>query len=426
MSGSYKVIVHNKPEIQNVVTDCSKFSGIPILIITLSGGDTMSYKLTGVGGTFNGNVFTSDQLIEGNLYTIEVEDSYQCGVSQWTGTLSCNCDPNFTAQIKEDIGLDCFDSVNGKISVQTSGGLMPLSYLWSNGEKSLSIQNLGPGDYSVTITDSNGCTLEEIYTLKAPPVIQKEQIIIPESCKGLNDGVFELTQLSGGTGNLSSTFNGQVLTAPPFIYNNLAPGNYTVSVTDSKLCKLDFSILIPVGENFNLTLGQDINAKEGDKVQITLAGNLSTLDIITWKSDLNIDCDNCTQFEFEPTSNGYISFLATSKSGCEASDTIFINVKGKSIADRIFIPNSFSPNGDGVNDYFKPYFGDIAIRKSNMNIFNRWGSNIYFEEFTDDAKGWNGRFGGKPLNPDVFVYVMVIEDANGEIYKIKGDVTIYK
>lgn len=74
---------------------------------------------------------------------------------------------------------------------------MPLSYLWSNGEKSLSIQNLGPGDYSVTITDSNGCTLEEIYTLKAPPVIQKEQIIIPESCKGLNNGVFELTQLSG-------------------------------------------------------------------------------------------------------------------------------------------------------------------------------------------------------------------------------------
>ena len=426
VSGSFKVIVHEKPEIASVVTDCSKFQGIPILIVTLKDGDTLSYKISGINGSFNGNIFTSDQLVDGNAYSIDVSDKYQCGVSQWSGTVSCNCDPTFAAQIIETKALDCAYSNNGAIKAQVTGGVLPISYLWNNGSKSTDLQGLVPGNFSVTITDGNGCTVSDELDLIAPPAIQMDQVISPVSCNGLSDGEIEITQVSGGTGKLECTLNGQTINGPPFISSNLASGNYSGSIVDSKLCKLDFSVFVPEGENFVVSLGQDIIAKEGDNIQINLLGDLSNLDLVSWQGDYDIDCQNCTQLDLVPTKSGFISFSAVSKNGCTASDTLFVKFKLKSLADKIFIPNSFSPNGDGVNDYFKPYFGDIGIRKSTMNIYNRWGSLIFSEEFVDDTKGWNGRFGSKILNPDVFVYLITVEDVNGEIYSFKGDVQIYR
>jgi gliding motility-associated-like protein len=95
-----------------------------------------------------------------------------------------------------------------------------------------------------------------------------------------------------------------------------------------------------------------------------------------------------------------------------------------------FVPNIFSPNGDGANDFLQiyPSFDVAQIRK--FDIFDRWGNRVFSaRNFNPDAAAnyaWNGSFGGRLLSPDVFVYYLEIETKNKEILIQKGDITLIK
>ncbi|MFT7452970.1 MAG: gliding motility-associated-like protein, partial [Patescibacteria group bacterium] len=117
--------------------------------------------------------------------------------------------------------------------------------------------------------------------------------------------------------------------------------------------------------------------------------------------------------------------------GCSITRDILVDVN----KDRpVYIPNAFSPNGDGFNDIFKMYPGDFdrSIEKVNyFRIFNRWGEIVHEAEFfnLDDSEAewaWDGTFKGKGLNPGVFVYITEIEFVDGFKTLYKGDVTIKK
>jgi gliding motility-associated-like protein len=92
----------------------------------------------------------------------------------------------------------------------------------------------------------------------------------------------------------------------------------------------------------------------------------------------------------------------------------------------VFVPNAFSPNGDGVNDVFYPR-GTGIFRVRNLRIFNRWGE-VVFErsgfQANDPTSGWDGRSRGTRLNPDTYVYVMEIIADNSTSQVFKGDVTM--
>jgi gliding motility-associated-like protein len=96
--------------------------------------------------------------------------------------------------------------------------------------------------------------------------------------------------------------------------------------------------------------------------------------------------------------------------------------------ENVFIPNTFSPNGDGRNEVFYPK-GTGLFRIKSMRIFNRWGE-IVFEkkEFTpnDPSAGWNGMFKGKAASPDVYIYTMEILCENNSIIPFKGNVTLLR
>jgi gliding motility-associated-like protein len=91
----------------------------------------------------------------------------------------------------------------------------------------------------------------------------------------------------------------------------------------------------------------------------------------------------------------------------------------------IFIPNGFTPNGDGANDYFSVYGNKGSWKQFQVTIFNRLGEKVY--ESTDPNFQWDGTFKGKPLNPAVFVYlvnIVFLDYYVPEIYK--GSVTLVK
>jgi gliding motility-associated-like protein len=90
------------------------------------------------------------------------------------------------------------------------------------------------------------------------------------------------------------------------------------------------------------------------------------------------------------------------------------------------IPNSFTPNGDGINDYFWPRpFHSSGIVKFKMSIYNRWGQKIW-ETTRIDGRGWDGMFNGAPQPAGVFVYMVEAELKNGFAEKYEGNVTLLR
>src|SRR5690606_16119384 len=110
----------------------------------------------------------------------------------------------------------------------------------------------------------------------------------------------------------------------------------------------------------------------------------------------------------------------------EASDDITI-VAGCD-GTNIFMPNTFTPNGDGENDTFFP-MGEGLGSVERFAIFNRWGEILYDVAnipANDPARGWDGTYKGVPVKPDVFVYMVVVPCASGNPVLVKGDISLIR
>jgi gliding motility-associated-like protein len=114
--------------------------------------------------------------------------------------------------------------------------------------------------------------------------------------------------------------------------------------------------------------------------------------------------DGSTNSTYTVYEEGTYVLQFTDFNGCVAVDSIRILVERY----RIFVPNAFTPNGDGVNDTFGPIItGDIVGEEMEMFIYNRWGELIY--EFTDFGQAWDGTYKGKKVNVGVYVWILIIE-----------------
>ena len=116
----------------------------------------------------------------------------------------------------------------------------------------------------------------------------------------------------------------------------------------------------------------------------------------------------------------------SNQGGCTATDQLVVNVICNNA--NIYIPNTFSPNGDSNNDFFFPR-GSGVFRISSMKVFTRWGE-VVFEKnnfnANDISKAWDGTFKGRTLNPDVYVYRIDVVCESNEMLEFKGNVTLIK
>ncbi len=205
----------------------------------------------------------------------------------------------------------------------------------------------------------------------------------------------------------------------------LTTTTYTVKGADTKNCFTDtasVTVIVAPNPQFNIV---DTN--------ITLGANGTYLikttnspDIIKWQwsPPTNLSCTNCPQ----PLASGnkiiQYTGVASNAYGCSDSDKIII--KGACSSDLIFIPNTFSPNGDGINDRFFPRGPGIYLIKS-MRIFNRLGQPIFEKtNFQADveSEGWDGTMNSKQLPEDVYIYFIEVICNNGTIITFKGDITL--
>ncbi|MFK7775823.1 MAG: gliding motility-associated C-terminal domain-containing protein [Saprospiraceae bacterium] len=380
-----------------------------------------------IGGTGSTNLFT-DILIENipaGIYEINVVDNFDDDIVFIQEVID---PPVLTLTINatdyNGSNLTCYQANDGIASAIANGGVPPYSFLWSNGETETSVNNLAAGFYEVEVTDANGCTNIVSTVLYEPESLEFITNYIDPNCDGIETGIVQLDSIWGGTQPYSFTLNeGQY--NPIGTFENLGPGNYDYSVLDANGCFADTSSSLFVPDIPILFMDEDKEIDLGCNILISAATNNTSLIDISWTNIENsLECDSCLSTISTPVNDTEYILTVTSIDGCSTSDSIFVKVN--KIRD-VFIPNAFSPNGDGYNDSFFINANKSVSLIKTFKVFNRWGALVY--EGTDlspnqATSGWDGTFKGKLMNSGVYVWMAEIEYLDGETLLMKGDVTI--
>lgn len=151
-------------------------------------------------------------------------------------------------------------------------------------------------------------------------------------------------------------------------------------------------------------------------------------DITSWRwfPEKFLNCYDCPSPEVTPQTNVTYNITATNRFGCMT--VALLPVRLICNGSTAFIPNSFSPNGDGMNDIFYVRGRGISAVKS-FRIFSRWGQQVFERancSSDDPSCGWDGRFGGALLNPDVYIYYVEVVCNGNETMLLKGNITLLR
>ena len=328
----------------------------------------------------------------------------------------------------EAIAVDasCFGADDGQGIARTSGGTPGYSFTWSEGQTDSVAVGLAPGPYAVTVTDANSCTNTAALSIAEPVGVELQ--LLDETdvlCFGDRTGSVSVVA-DGGVGDFTYSLVGgpaQVDT----VFTNLGAANYQVVATDANGCTdtIEATVTQPAEIIVDAGSDQEIKLGFGTSLQGFATGDGDTL-VYTWSPPDSISCLLCTDPFVDPTRTTDYVLTVTDEDGCVGVDSVNVRV----IIERpVFIPNAFSPNGDGNNDRFA-IFGNEAVRSvRTFRVFSRWGSLVY-EGFNlplgVNGAYWDGVFKDEILDNQVFAYYAEIEFVDGVVLVYEGDVTLMR
>jgi gliding motility-associated-like protein len=221
---------------------------------------TGSATVTPTGGTApfsyywsNGQTTQNATNLTAGTYTVTVTDANGC---TGTATINITQPPQLTALITSSIDLNCFGQNTGSATVSVSGGTPGYTYLWNNGQTSATASALTAGTYTVTVTDSKGCTAAATVSIVQPPQLNLNVTSVSITSCGQNNGSASVSA-SGGTPGYTyswSPYGGTSSTA-----NNLGAGVFVVTVTDTKGCTDTVHITISTSTPLSVSVGSFSN-----------------------------------------------------------------------------------------------------------------------------------------------------------------------
>lgn len=347
---------------------------------------------------------------------------------------AAGCEGFFTIVVEEfpplelsiaPLDISCFGGNDGMISTVVSGGAGGYSFLWSNGATSATIENLPAGNYSLTVTDENGCTAVAQASILEPPALFVDLEVTDAICHGDATGEI-IVNTTGGTPPFEYSADGVNFQHSPQL-DSLAAGKYTVVVKDSRGCTISMDavinqpppLVVYAGEDQTIDLGYTANLH----ALVTPQQHPVTL---SWAPAGSLSCVDCLNPVVSPFQTTTYLLTVVDETNCRALDSVTIFV----IPHRpVYIPNVFSPNGDGLNDFFTVYGGVAAKSIRSLKVFNRWGG-LVFEgtdlPINDELRGWDGYFKGKLMDPAIFAYLVEVEFIDGVVVLFEGDLTLLR
>jgi len=328
--------------------------------------------------------------------------------------------------------ISCVGIDDGQIGVDASGGSLPFEYSWDNGMTSKDIISLSPGVYQVTVIDENDCINSSSYTLEDIPLIDFELGIKDFDC---DDEFTSIEVIGDNIYNYPLYINDiEVILDENNQIINLVPGSYRLSYEINETCIIhldEIEIVNPNETQINLNIESAV-LKYGDLLELTL--DITSEIAITgfsidWKVINYFECTEtydegqCKTITITAEENEVVEVTFTNSRGCTKS--LIVEIRVDDTVD-LYIPNVFSPNGDGINDFFniKSNHKDISVNR--FMIFDRWGNNVYFQQnvLLSELLSWNGLFGDKNAVDGVYVYLLELTTKSGKSIIKAGDVTL--
>ncbi len=348
--GSYAIVVSAEADDETCKDELSvTINEPPVLTASIQGTDLLckgdnsgAADLTAAGGTapysylWSNGAITEDisGLAAGN-YGVTVTDGNGCTT---TASVTINEPPLLTASI-QGTDLLCNGDGSGAADLTVGGGTAPYSFLWSNGATTEDISGIAAGNYSVTVTDDNGCTASASVTINEPPLLIASAIATDASCFGFSDGTATVVP-AGGTPAYSYQWSDGQATQTA---TGLAAGTYSVTVTDANGCTANASAT--VGQPTLLTAsiqGTDLlcNGDNSGTADLTAAGGTAPYSYL-WSNGASTE-------DISGLAAGNYSATVTDANGCTASASVIINEPPLLIASAIATDASCFGFSDGT------------------------------------------------------------------------------
>lgn len=337
---------------------------------------------------------------------------------------------------------DVLDCANPQLRLDASGSSFGPGYViaWAGpgvvndgNERTLRPTIDQAGTYQLIIThEASGCVAVASVTVTAmtdPPTGAVLTVLDP-SCFGTSDGLISVAAVSGGTPPYSYSLDGKPLVGIG-TFEPLSAGDHTLLLEDANGCRWDTMVTLLAPAAIGIELGPDLEVGLGESavVQATILLPAGQVDTILWSPANVITCldPGCLVVSVHAPNTLTLQATLVDDNGCTVSDRLLIILNKDR---RVFIPNVFSPNGDGINDRFFVTGDPTQVtRIKTLAIFDRWGQTVYATAdaaLNDPTVFWDGRFRDAPLGPAVFVFYAEIEFIDGVVEAYRGNVTLLR
>lgn len=396
----------------SVDVDCNGANNGSIAVTASGGTAAYSYVWSVVPSVNSPN---ATALSPGN-YSITTTDANGCTFAINNMVIS---EPTALAVSPVITNVSCPNHGDGEVDLNPSGGTPPYTFVWNNGKTSPGITNLSGGVYDATVTDSHGCPLTNSATVIELPGLWMNAAVKNVLCFPLTNGAIDVTASSSFLPLQFSWDNGAVTED----LMGLDTGLYHITITDSHGCTVDSLMHVANDNIFSIDATPDtVTVDLGHAVALNVVPMGSVFGTVTWTPSNGLSCSDCVS----PVSstNESITYYVTGidTNGCVANDVVRVNVVPNYIA---FIPNAFTPNGDGNNDFFEVFGNKEAWKQFEVEVYDRWGEKVF--ESNDMNFKWDGTYKGTMMNPGVLVYTVKVIYLNNYSDKLfKGTVTLVR
>lgn len=335
----------------------------------------------------------------------------------------------------EDQLLPC-DNPLAMLRGSVDGAVADFQFSWStpNGEivgpsDSSSIEASATGNYFLWVLNLvNGCeSVDSVEVFEELPTDIDLDIVQP-ICPG-DVGVVMALAVEGGnfpyTYEILELNNSQNQEG---IFEGLIPGVYTVEVTDVNGCVTNRQIEIESPREIEVFLPERDTAELGESYQMEVGLNFpeDELGFVQWTPSENLSCSECLEPMASVTGETLFSLYIEDENGCPAEGEMFLVINKE---PSVFVPNAFSPNGDGINDRLVVFTDSGVAEILDFQVFDRWGNRVFDQQFfspNEENFGWDGTVDGVKSPSQVYVFTMSYRLVNGEFRTMTGEISLIR
>ncbi|MFK8102061.1 MAG: gliding motility-associated C-terminal domain-containing protein [Saprospiraceae bacterium] len=399
-----------------------------------STGSEFEINWTGPGVIIGGNTLIPT-ISQAGVFTLIITNVLNGCINSATVTVA----EDIATPVTDIVTPDEFDCTTTSLVLDATSSTTGtgFNYNWTttngtiaNGSTSLMPEITSAGIYTLTILNTdNGCSATELIEVTVSEDVISGVIfqVANPLCFG-EQGSILIEEVVGGTPPYQYAIDNNTFGNSP-AFNGIASGNYTISIRDALGCEYSEMVTIASVPELVIDLPRSVQIALGTSYELPTQINLlgSETDTIIWTESKTLDCIDCLNPTASPLSTTNYAVTVISNNGCILSAEITVYIDQ---TKAVYIPNTFSPNGDGVNDFFSVFANEKQVEEVQvLRVFSRWGEQVFEAKRIQpnvETQGWDGFFKNEQMNPGVLAYYAEILFVDGTIEIYKGDITLQR